>query len=319
MSRPKVAVLGVGHMGRLHAQKLAQLAAEGEVELVAVCDHDAERAALVAAELGVEALADPAEFLGRVDAVCVAVPTTQHHSVSEPLLRGGIDVLVEKPIALTREEARSLIETARRGDRILQVGHIERFSSAIEGILPFLSRPRFIEAHRIGPYPARGTDVSVVLDLMIHDLDIVAHLARAEVDQVDAVGVAVLSSTEDIANARVRFANGCILNITASRVSAERIRKIRIFQADAYISIDLGSGKITVLHKEGDPAAGDPPKILSENLEFDSEDALLAQDRAFIAAVRDRSEPRVGGEDGYRALDLALRIQESIPPLEDLP
>ena len=135
MSLPKVAVLGVGHMGRLHAQKLAQLAAEGEVELVAVCDHDAERAALVAAELGVEALADPAEFLGRVDAVCVAVPTTQHHSVSEPLLRGGIDVLVEKPIALTREEARSLIETARRCDRILQVGHIERFSSAIEGMV----------------------------------------------------------------------------------------------------------------------------------------------------------------------------------------
>jgi predicted dehydrogenase len=224
--------------------------------------------------------------------------------------------LIEKPIAATREEARALIETARAGARVLQVGHVERFSSALRAVLPVLKQPRFIEAHRIGQYPARGTDVSVVLDLMIHDLDIVSQLAGAEVDRVEAVGVPVLSTTEDIANARVTFANGCILNLTASRVSLEKMRKIRVFQADAYLSIDLGEHKITIVRREGTPGKDDL-KIHAENLEFDPEDALLAQDRAFVTAVRERSTPEVTGEDGYRALDLALRIQESIPPLEE--
>jgi predicted dehydrogenase len=255
--------------------------------------------------------------VGRADAALVAVPTVEHARVAGELLGAGVDVLVEKPIAATRDQARRLIELARSHSRVLQVGHVERFARAFREIQPLLARPRFIEAHRIGPYPARGTDVSVVLDLMIHDLDIVALLAGSEVERVEAVGVPVLSKTEDIANARVRFANGCVLNLTASRVSLERLRKIRLFQTDAYISIDFGENKITVVRREGAAGGDGPPKIRAETLELDGGDALLAQDRAFAQAVRERGTPVVSGEDGYRALDLALRIQESIPPLEE--
>ena len=246
------------------------------------------------------------------------MPTIEHARVAVPLLRAGLDVFVEKPVAASREAAHEIIEAARCGERILQVGHVERFSSALRAVLPVLTRPRFIEAHRIGPFPDRATDVSVVLDLMIHDLDIVAQLAGADVERVEAIGVPVLSSTEDIANARIRFTNGCILNLTASRVSLEPLRKIRIFQADAYISIDFLGNKITLARREGAPDAAAPPKIVVEHFELDPGDALLAQDRAFLEAVRDRTPPQVSGEDGYRALDLALRIQESIPPLEEL-
>jgi predicted dehydrogenase len=247
---------------------------------------------------------------------CGAPPTVEHARLAGFLLDAGLDVLVEKPIATTRADARSLVDRARAGGRILQVGHIERFSRAFREVRPALTRPRFIEAHRIGPYPARATDVSVVLDLMIHDLDIVAELAGHEVDRVDAVGVAVLSQTEDIANARLRLTNGCIVNLTASRVSVERLRKVRLFQSDAYVSIDLGENKITVVRRQGVPGGAEPPRISVEKIELDAADALLAQDRAFAESVRTRSEPEVTGEDGYRALDLALRIQESIEPIE---
>jgi len=316
VSAPRIALVGAGYMGRLHAEKLAALAAEGGARFVAVCDVDAARAGELAARFGVEALSDHRALAGRAEAAVVAVPTVDHARVAGELLEAGLDVLVEKPLAATREQARALIESARSRERILQVGHVERFARAFREIQPVLSRPRFIEAHRIGPYPARGTDVSVVLDLMIHDLDIVALLAGAEVERVEAIGVPVLSKTEDIANARVRFANGCILNLTASRVSLERLRKIRLFQTDAYISIDFGANKITVVRREGAPGGEGPPKIRAETLELDGGDALLAQDRAFAEAVRLRAAPVVSGEDGYRALDLALRIQESIPPLE---
>jgi predicted dehydrogenase len=225
---------------------------------------------------------------------------------------------VEKPIATTRAEARALVETARARGRVLQVGHVERFSRAFRAIRPVLQRPRFIEVHRIGPYKGRATDVSVVLDLMIHDLDIVAELAGADVARVEAIGVPVLSTTEDIANARLVLENGCIVNLTASRVSLEPLRRIRVFQADAYVSIDFATQKITVARREGAPGGPVPPKISVETLVLDAGDALLAQDRAFAAAVATRGEPAVSGEDGYRALDLALRIQESMPPLEEL-
>jgi predicted dehydrogenase len=313
---PRIAVVGAGYMGRLHAEKLAALAAQGELRFAAVCDVDAARASELAQRLGVEALSDPAALAGRADAAIVAVPTVLHAKLAGQLLEAGIDVLVEKPLAATRDEARGLIELARGRSRVLQVGHVERFARAFREIQPVLSRPRFIEAHRIGPYPARATDVSVVLDLMIHDLDIVALLVGSEVDRVEAVGIPVLSKTEDIANARVRFVNGCILNLTASRVSLEKLRKIRLFQTDAYISIDFGANKITVVRREA-AAQADQPKIRAETLELDGGDALLAQDRAFAQAVRERGLPVVSGEDGYRALDLALRIQESIPPLEE--
>jgi predicted dehydrogenase len=316
MTRPALAVVGAGHMGRLHGLKLAQLDREGEAAFAGVFDTDPARARAVADELGTRVLSSLGDVRAAASAAVVAVPTHAHADVAGALLGAGLDVLIEKPLARTREQARALIETARRGARVLQVGHIERFSVAFREIQPVLTRPRFIEAHRIGPYPNRATDVSVVLDLMIHDLDIAALLAGAEVERVEAIGVPVLSTTEDIANARVRFANGCVLNLTASRVSTERLRKIRVFQPDAYISIDFGTNKIAVVRRESLP--GEAPKIRAENLEFDASDALLAQDRAFVRAVRERGVPAVTGEDAYRALDLALRIQESIPPLEEL-
>ncbi len=314
---PRVAVVGAGHMGAFHVEKIAQLEREGLARLACVCDANPERAREVAAGPGVLATDELAQVIEVADAACVAVPTVDHARVAGALLEGGLDVLVEKPIATGREEARALIESARRRQRILQVGHVERFSRAFRAILPVLDRPRFIEAHRIGPYPARGTDVSVVLDLMIHDLDIVVTLAGAEVERVEAVGVPVLSTTEDIANARVRFMNGCILNLTASRVSLDSMRKVRLFQSDAYISIDFVENKITIVRREGRPGEGAPPKLHAEQHELDAADSLLAQDRAFVECVRDRTPPLVGGEDGYRALDLALRIQESIEPIDE--
>ncbi len=318
MSTPRIAVVGSGHMGSFHAQKLVQLQDEGVVEFVGVCDANSAQAAEVAAKLGSRALDNLDAVIAAADAACIAVPTTEHFSVAGTLLEGGLDVLVEKPIATTLDEARQLIELAGQRQRILQVGHIERFSRAFRAILPVLHRPRFIEVHRLGPYPARATDVSVVLDLMIHDLDIVGTLAGAEVERVEAVGVPVLSTTVDIANARVRYANGCILNLTASRVSQEKIRKLRLFQSDAYVSIDFGTSKITIVRREGLPGGEEQPKINVETLELDSGDALLLQNRAFAKAVSERGEPDVTGEDGYRALALALRIEDSIPPLEEL-
>jgi len=246
----------------------------------------------------------------------IAVPTSLHAQTAEWLLAAGLDCLVEKPIATNRTDARRIVDLARAKGRVLQVGHIERFSRAFRAIRPALTRPRFVEAHRIGPYPARATDVSVVLDLMIHDLDIVAELAGADVERVEAVGVPVLSQTEDIANARLRLAGGCIVNLTASRVSLEKLRKVRLFQSDAYVSVDLGENKITVVRREGVPGGPTPLRITSDKLEFDAGDALLAQDRAFAECLRTRAEPEVAGEDGYRALDLALRIQEAIEPIE---
>ena len=316
MTLPRIAVVGVGYMGRLHAEKLAALAEEGVLVFAGVSDVDVARAGEIAAKHGVPVLETLEHVARAADAACVAAPTLEHARVAGWLLDAGLDVLVEKPIATTRADARDLIARAQSHRRILQVGHIERFSRAFREIRPALSRPRFIEAHRIGPYPARATDVSVVLDLMIHDLDIVAELAGHEVERVEAVGVSVLSRTEDIANARLRLANGCIVNLTASRVSLERMRKMRLFQSDAYVSIDLGENKITIVRRQGAPGGAEPPRITAEKLEFDAADALLAQDRAFAECVRTRAEPEVSGEDGYRALDLALRIQEAIEPIE---
>lgn len=316
MKPPAIAVVGSGYMGSLHARKLAQLSGSGEARLVGVYDADPDRAGAIAAELEVPVLYDLDEVVAAADAACVAVPTVRHCEVSLELIERGLDVLVEKPIATTRDEARSLIEAGKAAGRIVQVGHIERFSRAFREIAPVITQPRFIEVHRLGPYPSRATDVGVVLDLMIHDLDIVVELVGSEVERLEAVGVAVLSETEDIANARVRFVNDCILNLTASRVSAERLRKIRIFQSNAYISIDLGRNEISVVRREGLPGRGEPPKIHAEHLEFDESDALLAQERAFVKCLRERGTPVVSGEDGYRALDLALRVQESMPDVE---
>ena len=316
MSAPRIAVVGVGHMGRFHAEKLAQLAGEGAIALAGVCDADPERAEEVARKLGTAVLRRVEDVARAADAAVVAVPTSHHARIAAQLLEAGLDCLVEKPIATSRTEARRLVELAKAHGRVLQVGHIERFSRAFRAIRPALGRPRFIEAHRIGPYPARATDVSVVLDLMIHDLDIVAELAGSEVERVEAVGVPVLSKTEDIANARLRLAVRFTTQPPASRVSLEKLRKVRLFQSDAYVSLDLGENRITLVRREGAPGGAEAPRITAEKLEFDAADALLAQDRAFAECVRTRAEPEVSGADGERALDLALRIQEAIEPVE---
>jgi predicted dehydrogenase len=315
---PAIAVVGVGYMGTLHAEKLAELAGEGAARLAGVHDADPARAHEVARRLGVPALERLEDVASVARGACLAAPTGAHAPLALRLLEAGVDVLVEKPIATTRAEARALCETARARGRVLQVGHVERYSRAFRAIRPVLRRPRFIEVHRMGAYRGRATDVSVVLDLMIHDLDIVAELAGSSVARVEAIGVPVLSTTEDIANARLVFENGCTVNITASRVSLEPLRRIRLVQADAYVSIDFATQKITVVRRDGAPGGPVPPKISVETLVLDAGDALLAQDRAFATAVATRAEPAVSGEDGSRALDLALRIQESIPPLEDL-
>jgi predicted dehydrogenase len=316
--KPAVAVVGVGHMGALHTEKLARLEEEGEARSAGVFDLDATRRDEIAQRFGAAPLRGLEEVIERADAAVVAVPSVAHEEVAGALLAGGLDVLIEKPIATSREGARALIEAARERGRLLQVGHVERFNRAFQHVFPVLNRPRFIEVHRIGPYPGRAADVSVVLDLMIHDLDLVSRLADSEPERVEGVGVPVLSATEDIANARVRFANGCILNITASRVSLEPLRKVRLFQADAYVSIDFQANQVTIVRRRGEPGGAAPPEITAERYDFDPGDALLRQDRAFVRAVASREPPPVSGEDGLRALDLALRIQESLPPLEEL-
>ncbi len=236
MEKIRVAVIGVGYLGRFHAQKYAALP---ECELVGVVDSRPEVAQAVATELGTRAFADCAQLVGRVDAVSIATPTPTHASIATTMLQGGAHVLVEKPITVTPAEAEALIQVARRCDRRLQVGHLERFNPAIVAAEQWLREPRFIECQRLAPFKERGTDVNVVLDLMIHDIDLVQMIVGSAVQSLDAIGTPVFSPEIDIANARLRFANGCVANVTASRVSLKTERKLRVFRDDAYLSIDL--------------------------------------------------------------------------------
>ena len=250
----RAAVVGVGYLGRFHAEKYKAHAA---AELVGVVDTDGDRARSVARDLGVRAFTDHRELLGKVDCASVAVPTHAHHAVAHDLIVGGIDVLVEKPLTTTIEDGKALLEVAVRGGRVLQVGHLERFNPAIRALGDRVTQPRFIECQRLAPFTERGTDVDVVLDLMIHDLDIILNMVKSPLRSVEAVGVPVLTPSVDIANARLRFANGCIANITASRVSLKRERKLRIFQADAYFSIDFDERRVRICRRESD-ADGQP-------------------------------------------------------------
>jgi predicted dehydrogenase len=256
MQKIRTAVIGVGYLGRFHAQKYAQAPA---CELVAVVDERAEARAAVAAELATRALSDYREILTAVDAVSVVTPTPTHFAIARDFLAAGAHVLVEKPITETAAEARELIALAARAGRILQVGHLERFNAAILAAEPHLKSPRFIECHRLAPYRERGTDVNVVLDLMIHDIDLVQTIVGAPITGIDAVGTPVFSQEIDIANARIRFANGCIANATASRVSLKTERKMRIFEDDAYLSLDLQQKILTLIKKR---APGEAPGAL---------------------------------------------------------
>ena len=301
------AVIGVGHLGKHHARILATLAG---TTLVAVVDINGPRAAEVGSTTGAKALGDYRDLFGEVDAVSVAVPTELHHEVALPFLERGIAVLVEKPMARTVAEADELIAAAKASGTTLAVGQTERYNPAVAAVMPLVTSPRFIEVHRLGVFPERSLDIDVVFDLMIHDLDIVGSLVRSPVASIEAVGVPVLTPKFDIANARLRFENGCIANLTASRISRDRVRKIRFFQPDAYISIDYAAQEVEgwrLVRRDGQR-----PSIEGGALPVEKDEPLRRELADFIRAARDRSKPLVDGEAGRAALELATRIAENM-------
>jgi predicted dehydrogenase len=303
----RVAVIGVGHLGRHHARLLGEL--DG-AELVAVVDTVPERAAAAAGKTGARALADYRELLGQVDAVTVAVPTELHREIAMPFLERGTAVLVEKPIARSLAEADEMIAAAGASASLLAVGHTERYNPAVSAVLPLVSRPRFIEVHRLGVFPDRSLDIDVVFDLMIHDLDVILAMVKSEVTAIEAVGVPVLTERYDIANARLRFADGCIANVTASRISRDRVRKIRFFQPDAYISIDYAAQEVEgyrLIRRDGQR-----PEIQGGQLPIVREEPLKRELADFIGAVRAGGAPLVTGAAGRRALALAQAIAEKM-------
>jgi predicted dehydrogenase len=302
-SKIAAAVVGVGYLGKFHAEKYAD---SEKATLVAVVDIDKKRAESVATQLGVAAFTDYRDLLGQVQCISVAVPTRLHYEVASYFLERAVDVLVEKPIAADIQQGRELVDLASAKGRILQVGHLERFNPAIRRLENTIQEPRFVECHRLAPFVERGTDVDVVLDLMIHDIDVIASLVRSTVDRVEAIGVAVLTDKPDIANARITFSNGCIANVTASRVSIKRERKIRFFQPDAYLSIDYDQRRAQIFHKP--PPGGGWMDIRGETIEIKEADALADEIDSFLDCVRKRSLPLVSGTEGLRALEIASMI-----------
>ena len=308
MSPVRAAVVGCGHFGRHHAEKYV---ASGSTRLVAVVDRDEGAARRLADRLDVQALTDAGDLIGLADAASVAVPTSAHVEVASRLLEGGLHVLGEKPIATSLADASALIALAARGARILQVGHLERFSAAVLALDDVIDRPLFIESHRIAPFSERGTDVDVVLDLMIHDIDLIQLLVGRPLAAVEAVGVPVLSGRDDIANARLRFAGGCVANVTASRVSFKSERRMRLFQRDAYVSIDFSAGSAVIARKDA-TESGIVPGIALEQRSLGANDALMLEIEAFVAAIRGVRPVAVTGEDGRLALDTALQIRAAL-------
>jgi predicted dehydrogenase len=301
------AVVGVGYLGKFHAEKYA---ASAKAALVGVVDIDKARATEVASSVSVPAFTDYRELFGRVRCVSIAVPTRFHYQVARDFIDAGIDVLVEKPLTADIGEAQELVRAAQANNVLLQVGHLERFNPAIRRLEGVIRDPKFVECHRLAPFVERGTDVDVVLDLMIHDIDVIASLVRSPVERVEAVGVPVLTDKPDIANARIKFANGCIANVTASRVSLKRERKIRFFQPDAYISIDYDQRRAQIFYK---PAPGASwLDIRNETVEIKESDALADEIESFLDCVASRRVPLVGGAEGLRALEIASTISTQL-------
>jgi predicted dehydrogenase len=304
----RVGVVGVGHLGRHHARLYATLPG---AQLVAVVDADPARASAVAGEHGCEALAHASELVGRVDAASVAVPTAQHREVAEPLLESGVDVLVEKPLAATLGDADALVAAAARCSRLLMVGHSERFNPAVITLAREVCEPRFFEIHRLSGFSSRSTDIDVVFDLMIHDLDLVLYLDGSEVVSLDAVGVKALTERFDIANARLRLSSGAVANLTASRISAEPVRRIRVFQPRTYLACDTLERSVERYKLAAGP--GGTPRIEHARLPVPADAEPLALElAAFLEAVRRRTPPPVDGLQGRRALELAERIRVAI-------
>ena len=303
----RTAVIGVGYLGKFHAQKYAQLK---NSKLVAVVDANIEQAQEIAAAHHCEALTNYEQLLGKVDAVSIAVPTDLHYQVAAEFLTHGCHVLVEKPITTSIAQADKLIQLAKDNQCILQVGHLERFNPAMIALDKELEVARFIESHRLAPYNPRGTEVNVVLDLMIHDIDIIQTIVNAEIEKIDASGTPVLSQDTDIANARIVFKNGCVANVTASRVSNKTDRKMRIFQNDAYLSVDFQNRELAVYRKgKGEMYPGIPNIDMHTNT-FDAADALLTEITHFLSCIEKQSTPKVTGLDGKRALQTAIDISE---------
>jgi predicted dehydrogenase len=300
----KAAVIGVGHLGKHHARILSSMPG---VTLAGVVDRNANRAAEIAAEYGTSAFADPREIAG-LDLAVIATPTESHAAIATPLIDAGVHILVEKPIAQTLAQADALIAAAKAKGVVLAVGHSERFNPAVIAARPYLNDPRFIEVHRLGTQLGRSLDIDVVLDLMIHDLDLILSMVPSEVESVEAVGVPVLTPKVDIANARVRFVNGCIANLTASRISKDQIRKVRFFQRERYVSIDTAAREVEMFQLVPQPGA--MPKIGGGKQAVPGDEPLKTELEDVVAAVRERRAPAVSGEQGRAALALAVRIVE---------
>ncbi len=311
MSRKKIktAVIGVGYLGRLHAQKYATLEAS---ELVGVYDADPARAAIVAAEFNTSAFSDMGGLLGKAEAVSVVTPTEHHYRVGMEALSRGVHVMMEKPITTTTDEARALVAEAKRTGRVLQVGHLERFNGAMAALGGRIKEPIFIESFRLSPFPNRSTDVDVILDLMIHDIDLVLSMAGSEPEKVEATGIPVVSAGKaDFANARITFRNGCVASLTASRVSRERARKINVYQRGTIISIDYGAQGLTVTNTlPAEPGA--TAKQADEDITVEKKDAIFEELGSFLECVASGGRPVVSGTDGLRALELAERVQEAV-------
>jgi predicted dehydrogenase len=300
----RAAVVGVGYLGQFHAEKLAALK---DVELVGVVDADAARAKHIAAKHGCEAHGDARALLGAVDLVSIAVPTERHHEVALPFLEAGVHVLLEKPITKSLDEADALLAAARGKGALLGVGHLERFNPAFRALAQTFERPLYIECERLSGFKQRGIDVDVVADLMIHDLDLARALAKSEVGQVSACGFQVMTEAIDIANVRIEFANGCVANLSASRVSQQPVRKLRVFQSGEYASADLQAGKLRVVRRN--PRGGE---VAQDETAFEDRDALRAEIENFVAAARGGRAPLVTGEDGRAALALALEVSRLV-------
>jgi predicted dehydrogenase len=311
MSELRAAVVGAGRLGTLHARKYADI--DG-LRLTCVVDVDRVRAQALASETGAQPLDDYRGLAGRVDLATIASPGSTHYEIARAMLAAGIDVLLEKPMAATLAQARELAELARARGRILQIGHLERFNPAVIRLRTIVNNPRFVECHRLAPFTERGTDVDVILDLMVHDLDVILSLVSAEVESIEALGVEVLTDQIDVANARIRFRSGLIANINTSRVAPKRERKIRFFQPDAYISVDYEARSIQVYRKTPPPPGAKFPMISAEQIDMGEGDPLADEVRSFVDSVRTRQTPAVTAEDGLRVMEISERIRAAMTP-----
>ncbi len=309
MDEIRVAVIGVGYLGKFHAEKYAAM---DNVRLVGVADIDRSRAEEVAARFGSRAFTDYRELLSHVDAVSIVVPTESHFNVGLEFLNHDADVLIEKPMTTTLEQADELIDVAETKGRMLQVGHLERFNPAVLALKDIIANPMFIEAHRLSIFTDRSTDVSVVLDLMIHDIDIILNIVNSGIQNIQAAGVPVICEHADIANVRLQFESGCVANVTASRISTKNQRKIRIFQKDAYIAVDFAGREITLIRRNENQSDSLVPGTDFQQLSFSEADVLEDELVSYIQAVRTRSAPVVSGHAGRKALAVALDIMDQV-------